>query len=130
MTPSDGPPAPNNVQALSTSETSVEVWWDEMPYFGQVLGYTVLYTQVAVEDLDVWYKKEVPLTGSAELTGLEVSLPVSDLVADWAICRIPLDAFRVNLCSLLPDSDHVRNPSCCAHEPESRSPFRVDHRAH
>ncbi|KAJ6224858.1 hypothetical protein RDWZM_003403 [Blomia tropicalis] len=72
MTPGDAPPAPTNVQALSTSETSVEVWWDEMPFFNDILGYTVLYTQIAVEDLDLWYKKEVSLTWSAELTGLDI----------------------------------------------------------
>lgn len=72
MTPGDAPPAPTNVQALSTSETSVEVWWDEMPFFNDILGYTVLYTQIAVEDLDLWFKREVSLTWSAELTGLEI----------------------------------------------------------
>ena len=72
MTPGDAPPAPINVQALSTSETSVEVWWDDMPFFNYIFGYTVLYTQITVEDLDLWFKKEVPLTWSAELTGLEV----------------------------------------------------------
>lgn len=71
QTPGNVPPAPTNVQALSTSETSVEVWWDEMPFFNDILGYHVLYTQTAVEDLDLWYKKEVSLTWSAALTGLE-----------------------------------------------------------
>lgn len=31
----------------------------------------VLYTQTAVEDLEEWNEKEVPLTWSAELTGLD-----------------------------------------------------------
>lgn len=71
MTPGDAPPAPTSVQALATSETSVEVWWDEMPFFNDILGYTVLYTQIAVEDLDLWFRRELTLTWSAELTGLE-----------------------------------------------------------
>lgn len=50
QTPGSVPPAPTNVQALSTSETSVEVWWDEVDFFDQILGYQVLYTQTAVED--------------------------------------------------------------------------------
>ena len=57
QTPGDVPPAPTNVQALSTSETSVEIWWDEMPFFGDILGYHVLYSQTPVEDLDLWYRK-------------------------------------------------------------------------
>lgn len=71
QTPGDVPPAPTNVQALSTSETSVEVWWDEMPFFNDILGYHVLYSQTPVEDLDLWYRKEVSLTWSAAITGLE-----------------------------------------------------------
>ncbi|UXI17727.1 RING finger protein 11 [Sarcoptes scabiei] len=71
MTPGDAPPAPTSVQALATSETTVEVWWDEMPFFNDILGYTVLYTQIAVEDLDLWFRRELALTWSAELTGLE-----------------------------------------------------------
>ncbi|XP_054161906.1 tyrosine-protein phosphatase Lar-like isoform X2 [Oppia nitens] len=71
QTPGDVPPAPTNVQSLSTSETSVEVWWDEMPFFNDILGYHVLYSQTPVEDLDLWYRKEVALTWSASITGLE-----------------------------------------------------------
>ncbi|KAG0428853.1 hypothetical protein HPB47_024186, partial [Ixodes persulcatus] len=70
-TPGDIPSAPTNVQAVATSDQSVEVWWDEMPYFGDILGYQVLYAQTAVEDLDQWAVKMVPLTWSAEITGLE-----------------------------------------------------------
>lgn len=40
-TPGDIPSAPTNVQAVATSDQSVEVWWDEMPYFGDILGYQV-----------------------------------------------------------------------------------------
>ncbi|XP_077498926.1 tyrosine-protein phosphatase Lar isoform X3 [Amblyomma americanum] len=70
-TPGDIPSAPTNVQAVATSDQSVEVWWDEMPYFRDILGYQVLYAQTAVEDLDQWQVKKVPLTWSAELTSLE-----------------------------------------------------------
>lgn len=70
-TPGDVPPAPTNVQAMATSEQSVEVWWEEVKYFADILGFQVLYTQTAVEDLDLWYSKKIPLTSSAELTGLE-----------------------------------------------------------
>ncbi|UYV73146.1 PTPRD [Cordylochernes scorpioides] len=70
-TPGDVPPAPTNVQAMATSDQSVEVWWDEVPYFHDILGYQVLYTQTPEEDLDSWKVKQVPLTWSAELEGLE-----------------------------------------------------------
>ncbi|XP_054706437.1 tyrosine-protein phosphatase Lar-like isoform X2 [Uloborus diversus] len=70
-TPGDVPTAPTNVQAMATSESTVEVWWDQVPYFLDILGYKVLYVQTAVEDLDEWNEKEVPLTWSAELTGLD-----------------------------------------------------------
>lgn len=71
-TPGDVPPAPINVQAMATTEKSVEVWWDQMPFFADILGYTVLYTQTtAVEDIDFWYNKTVVLTWSVELTGLK-----------------------------------------------------------
>ncbi|RWS18166.1 Tyrosine-protein phosphatase Lar-like protein, partial [Leptotrombidium deliense] len=71
ITPGDFPPAPTNVQSMAASEQSVEVWWDEVPFFQDILGYQVLYTQTAVEDLDLWQKKVITLTWSAELTGLE-----------------------------------------------------------
>lgn len=71
ITPGDAPPAPTDVQAMATSETSVEVWWDEVPFFNDILGYTILYTQMAVEDLNHWFRRETALTWSVELTGLE-----------------------------------------------------------
>ncbi|RWS19628.1 Tyrosine-protein phosphatase Lar-like protein, partial [Leptotrombidium deliense] len=71
ITPKDFPPATRNLQAIATSEQSVEVWWYEVPFFKDILGYQVLYSQSIVEDLDLWQKKIVPLTLSAELTGLE-----------------------------------------------------------
>ncbi|XP_074601531.1 tyrosine-protein phosphatase Lar isoform X2 [Brevipalpus obovatus] len=71
-TPNDVLPAPSNVQAMATSEESVEVWWDRMPFYAEIQGFLVLYTQTtAVEDLDSWMNKTVPLTYSAELTGLK-----------------------------------------------------------
>ncbi|KAG8191089.1 hypothetical protein JTE90_008401 [Oedothorax gibbosus] len=70
-TPGDVPTAPTNVQAMATSETTMLVWWDQVPYFLDILGYKVLYTQNTVEDLEAWHEKEVPLTWSAELTGLD-----------------------------------------------------------
>lgn len=71
QTPGDVPPAPSSVQAMATSERSVEVWWDEVPYFKDILGYQVLYVQTPVEDLDKWNSKNVPLTWSAEINGLD-----------------------------------------------------------
>lgn len=70
-TPQDVPPAPTNVQSMSTGDQSVEVWWEEVKFFDDIIGFRVLYTQTAVEDLDLWFQKLVPLTNSAELTGLE-----------------------------------------------------------
>lgn len=71
-TPSDLPPAPKDVQAMATSDESAEVWWDQVPYYAGMLGYVVLYTQTtAVEDLDYWANKTIPMTWSAELTGLK-----------------------------------------------------------
>lgn len=72
-TPQDVPPAPQNVQAMATSDQSVEVWWDEVKFFDDITGFRVLYTQSAVEDLDLWQHKTIPLTNSAELTGLEAN---------------------------------------------------------
>ena len=56
---------------MATSDTSVQVWWEEVKFFDDIIGFKVLYTQTAVEDLDLWWKKVVPLTNSAELKGLE-----------------------------------------------------------
>ncbi|KAF8786935.1 Receptor-type tyrosine-protein phosphatase like protein [Argiope bruennichi] len=43
QTPGDVPPAPTNVQAVATSDQSVEVWWDPVPYFLDILGYEISY---------------------------------------------------------------------------------------
>ena len=54
-----------------------------MAYFNDILGYSVLYTQVAIDDLDLWLKKDVSLTWSAELTGLEVKTMYAIRVAAY-----------------------------------------------
>lgn len=63
--------APMNVEAVATSEQSVEVWWQAVPGRSKVIGYQIFYTMTAVEDLDVWQQKTVPLTESADLVNLE-----------------------------------------------------------
>ncbi|XP_065348128.1 tyrosine-protein phosphatase Lar-like isoform X4 [Cloeon dipterum] len=63
--------APLSVNALATSDASVEVWWEPVPSRNKVIGYQVFYTMTAVEDLDEWQHKSVPVTESAELTNLE-----------------------------------------------------------
>ena len=40
-------------------------------FLGKVIGYTVFFTMTAVEDLDEWEQKSIPVTGSAELSSLE-----------------------------------------------------------
>ncbi|KAK4337061.1 hypothetical protein RND71_043757 [Anisodus tanguticus] len=72
QTPGEVPPSPKNVQAMATTEHSVQVWWDEMAFFADILGFKVLYTSsTASEDLDLCNVKTVGLTGSADLNGLE-----------------------------------------------------------
>ncbi|KAK6630707.1 hypothetical protein RUM44_002876 [Polyplax serrata] len=63
--------APMNVEAVATSEESVEVWWEAVPTRSKVIGYQIFYTMTAVEDLDEWQQKSVPLTESADLLNLE-----------------------------------------------------------
>ena len=63
--------APMSVRAMATSFSSVEVWWETVPSRGKVIGYTVFYTMTAVDDLDEWQQKSVPVTGSCELANLE-----------------------------------------------------------
>ena len=74
QTPADVPPSPKDVQAMATTDHSVQVWWSEMAYFADILGFRVLYSvSTASEDLDLSSVKTVGLTGSAELTGLEAN---------------------------------------------------------
>jgi receptor-type tyrosine-protein phosphatase F len=63
--------APMSVQAVATSEQTVEVWWESVPSRGRLLGYKVFYTMTAVEDLDDWQTKTVGLTESVDLINLE-----------------------------------------------------------
>ncbi|XP_034250839.1 tyrosine-protein phosphatase Lar [Thrips palmi] len=63
--------APLKVGAAATSQHSMEVWWEPLPVRGKLLGYQVLYTTTAVEDLDEWQSLSVGLTESVELVGLE-----------------------------------------------------------
>ncbi|KAJ8679234.1 hypothetical protein QAD02_015021 [Eretmocerus hayati] len=71
VTPKDIGRAPMSVQAVATSETSVEVWWEPVPNRGKISGYQIFYTTTAVEDLDEWKNKSVGLTESADLLNLE-----------------------------------------------------------
>lgn len=63
--------APMSVQAVATSEQTVEVWWEPVPSRGRLIGYKIFYTMTAVEDLDEWQTKLVGLTESADLVNLE-----------------------------------------------------------
>ncbi|CAG0919767.1 unnamed protein product [Notodromas monacha] len=63
--------APLNVRAMATSESSVEVWWEEVPGAERIVGYRIYYTMMATEDLDTWLHKDVPATFSAEIQNLE-----------------------------------------------------------
>lgn len=63
--------APMQIQAIATSEQTVEVWWQEVPSRGKLIGYKIFYTMTAVEDLDEWQTKIVGLTLSADLVNLE-----------------------------------------------------------
>ncbi|XP_053675759.1 tyrosine-protein phosphatase Lar [Anopheles nili] len=63
--------APFSVQAVATSEQTVEVWWEQVPSRGKLVGYKIFYTMTAVEDLDEWQTKVVGVTESADLINLE-----------------------------------------------------------
>lgn len=63
--------APMQVQAIATSDQTVEVWWESVPSRGKLLGYKIFYTMTAVEDLDEWQTKIVGLTESVDLVNLE-----------------------------------------------------------
>ncbi|XP_041778522.1 tyrosine-protein phosphatase Lar isoform X3 [Anopheles merus] len=63
--------APFSVQAVATSEQTVEVWWEPVPSRGKLVGYKIFYTMTAVEDLDEWQTKVVGVTESADLINLE-----------------------------------------------------------
>lgn len=63
--------APMAVQAVATSEQTVEVWWEPIPSRAKLIGYKIFYTMTAVEDLDEWQTKTVGLTESADIVNLE-----------------------------------------------------------
>lgn len=63
--------APMAVNAVATSEQTVEVWWEQVPSRGRLVGYKIFYTMTAVEDLDEWQSKTVGLTESADIVNLE-----------------------------------------------------------
>ena len=63
--------APENVKAMATSESSIEVWWEAVPLRTKVIGYEIFYTMTEVADLDKWHRKRVGLTASADLINLE-----------------------------------------------------------
>lgn len=63
--------APMAVRAVATSEQTVEVWWEEVPSRGKLIGYKIFYTMTAIEDLDEWQTKTIGLTVSADLVNLE-----------------------------------------------------------
>ncbi|KAL1129262.1 hypothetical protein AAG570_013791 [Ranatra chinensis] len=63
--------APMGVKAVATSEQSVEVWWEPVPSRTSIIAYQIFYTMTAVEDLDEWQHKIVPVTESADLVNLE-----------------------------------------------------------
>ncbi|XP_026465523.1 tyrosine-protein phosphatase Lar-like [Ctenocephalides felis] len=70
--------APMSVQAVATSDSSAEVWWEGVPSRGKVVGYRVFYAMAAAtasmdagSDLDEWQHKDVARTESADLVNLE-----------------------------------------------------------
>ncbi|ODN02995.1 Tyrosine-protein phosphatase Lar [Orchesella cincta] len=63
--------APTNVQAMATSDSTAEVWWEGVPARGRLTGYQIFYTTTAVEDLDTWQTVSVSVTTSADLINLE-----------------------------------------------------------
>ena len=63
--------APENVRAMATSDSSIEVWWEAVPLRTKVIGYYVYYSMTKTNDLAKWNRKEVGLTTSADLVNLE-----------------------------------------------------------
>lgn len=63
--------APMGLRAVATSDQSVEVWWETVPSRASIINYIIFYTMTAVEDLDEWQNKTVPVTESADLVNLE-----------------------------------------------------------
>ncbi|XP_050351943.1 tyrosine-protein phosphatase Lar isoform X3 [Nymphalis io] len=63
--------APMSVKAVATSESGVEVWWEQVPSRKKILGYVIFYTMTPVEDLDEWQHINVHVTHSANLENLD-----------------------------------------------------------
>ena len=63
--------APQQMRAMATSDSSIEVWWEAVPLRTKVIGYELFYTMTEVDDLDRWQRKSIGLTTSAELINLE-----------------------------------------------------------
>lgn len=72
--------APRNVNVVATSDNSAEVWWEPVTS-KHVIGYQIFYSVEAVEDLDRWQQKTVPLTESADLLNLEKNSVYAVVVA-------------------------------------------------
>lgn len=68
-------------QAMATSESSIEVWWEAVPLRTRVIGYEIFYSMTEVEDLTKWQRKTVGLTTSSELVNLERDTPYAIAVA-------------------------------------------------
>ncbi len=68
-------------QAMATSDSSIEVWWEAVPLRTRVIGYEIFYSMTDGEDLTKWQRKTVGLTTSAELVNLERDIPYAIRVA-------------------------------------------------
>ena len=90
--------APQPVQAMATSDSSIEVWWDPVLIRTKVIGYEIFYTMTEVEDLDKWQRKSVGLTTSAELINLERGNP-KKLLTFFHAFNQPSNFFRRTLCN-------------------------------
>ncbi|CAL4089393.1 unnamed protein product, partial [Meganyctiphanes norvegica] len=68
----DPPDAISILNGMATSDSSIELWWSTIPYVNSTLtGFQVFYTLDPNAGLDLWNKKSVPVTGSAELQNLD-----------------------------------------------------------
>ncbi|XP_052128829.1 tyrosine-protein phosphatase Lar isoform X4 [Frankliniella occidentalis] len=79
-TQSDVLRAPRNVNVVATSDHSAEVWWEPVTS-RHAVGYTIFYSEEAVEDLDRWNQKNVSLTESADLTNLDKNSEYAVVIA-------------------------------------------------
>lgn len=63
------PPPPKNVKARRTSDTTIEVRWDEPDT--PVSGYKIFYNMFATPAMYVWQQMETGPYTVADITGLE-----------------------------------------------------------